>query len=484
MSLLTDEKLQEKKDIILCSRDGYKARLLNWNRTEDVDIIFENGEIRRHMNWTRLIVGKFSYKAIDYSELREGEENVNTQGRKMRIKKYHSYKDMEVEFIEDGVIREHIDYRNFQNGLVIHPEDTIEGKINRYIGRERKSRDGYTAKVIQYKNSNDFTIEFEDGTTKHFSSWKNFNKGNFTYERKNNYQISDGEIENRKKITIKNKEGYSMRLFAWRSYLDVDVIFDDGSIVYNKSYDILQSGAIRHPVYGCLPLKKLEQLESFDTIKKVLRYKNKNDMDVEMYDGTIHEHTTLALCFGRLSKKYSAINLPDEEVDRRLSLIIEKNGRKVHIKEYRDNTDIDLEFDDGVVLKNKTYHQFINKDFKHPDDVTEDSMVSKVMANYKRGARDRGLTFGLSRDEVARIIHEPCYLCGRKDVNKWNISGSDMIYRYNGIDRVDNSKGYFPDNVKPCCFDCNHAKSKGSLSDFLEWVSLISKNMQEGKIAI
>jgi arginine decarboxylase-like protein len=37
-----------------------------------------------------------------------------------------------------------------------------------------------------------------------------------------------------------------------------------------------------------------------------------------------------------------------------------------------------------------------------------------------------------------------------------------------GIDRWDNSRGYFADNVVPCCKDCNRAKSTRTPRDFVE----------------
>lgn len=487
---LSEKWLEERKQIILCSKDDYKAKVLNWNSTNNVDIVFEDGTIKKGLKWCRLKDGNFrrdDYPQIDYASQREGEIVVNKQGREVKIIKYINARNVEIEFTSDGYKRKNIQYKNFKDGSVIHPDDL---KNNRYrkqknvLGQKRISLDGYVAEVIEYNKSQDFTIMFEDGTRKHLSCWKNFDKGNFVYSRKENFKLSDGEIENRKKIVFINKEGYEMRLHKWRGYEDIDVIFEDGSIEYGRKYEILLKGAIRHPKYGCLPKAKLEKLESLETIKKVISYKNKQDIDVEMADGTIYEHTTLALCFGSLSKKYPFSKLSNDEIEHRLSIIMEHRGRKVHIKEFRSSDDLDLEFEDGIVLKNKTYTQFIKKNFEHPDDITEDSMISKILANYKRGAKDRNLDFNLSRDEVANIIHKPCYLCGRKNINEWKINGSDRIYRYNGIDRVDNNKGYFIGNVKPCCFDCNHAKSKNSLNDFLEWVNLISNNYKKGEIVI
>jgi hypothetical protein len=49
-------------------------------------------------------------------------------------------------------------------------------------------------------------------------------------------------------------------------------------------------------------------------------------------------------------------------------------------------------------------------------------------------------------------------------------------YAYNGIDRVDNFKGYEIDNCVPCCYICNYAKRDMSKDQFLAWVKRIYMN--------
>ena len=43
-------------------------------------------------------------------------------------------------------------------------------------------------------------------------------------------------------------------------------------------------------------------------------------------------------------------------------------------------------------------------------------------------------------------------------------------YVYNGIDRIDNNKGYTIDNIVPCCAKCNYAKGKLTLQEFKELI--------------
>ncbi len=69
--------------------------------------------------------------------------------------------------------------------------------------------------------------------------------------------------------------------------------------------------------------------------------------------------------------------------------------------------------------------------------------VFKVSENR---AKRLGHTWSLSPDEYASLRDESCTYCGSiPEANKYGV----------GLDRLDNSKGYEPDNVVPCCGPCN-----------------------------
>jgi len=43
-------------------------------------------------------------------------------------------------------------------------------------------------------------------------------------------------------------------------------------------------------------------------------------------------------------------------------------------------------------------------------------------------------------------------------------------YKYNGIDRKINSRGYTPDNSLPCCRTCNFMKKDMDYQTFVDWI--------------
>jgi hypothetical protein len=50
---------------------------------------------------------------------------------------------------------------------------------------------------------------------------------------------------------------------------------------------------------------------------------------------------------------------------------------------------------------------------------------------------------------------------------------TDFILKYNGIDRIDSSKGYEFNNVVSCCKNCNSAKMELSIEDFKNQIKKI-----------
>lgn len=77
---------------------------------------------------------------------------------------------------------------------------------------------------------------------------------------------------------------------------------------------------------------------------------------------------------------------------------------------------------------------------------------------YKRSAKRRGIDFGLTFDQFDDMIDSACHWCGDSS---------------QGIDRIGNSLGYFPENCASCCEFCNKAKMDNDKSLFLERVEKI-----------
>jgi len=94
--------------------------------------------------------------------------------------------------------------------------------------------------------------------------------------------------------------------------------------------------------------------------------------------------------------------------------------------------------------------------------------IRLAISNYKRRAKRKGQEYNLTEEQFIELTQKDCHYCGAKPNNKNIKKGCNGDYIYNGLDRVDNDKGYTMDNVVPCCRNCNRAKYKMTLQEFQE----------------
>lgn len=100
-----------------------------------------------------------------------------------------------------------------------------------------------------------------------------------------------------------------------------------------------------------------------------------------------------------------------------------------------------------------------------------ESAVHTLYKSNKRNAKTRGYEFKLTKKQYGDLIQQPCHYCGAaaSEGNRHLVARREYFY-WNGLDRVDNDKGYVIDNVVPCCPTCNVAKHNHSLEEFREWI--------------
>jgi hypothetical protein len=77
----------------------------------------------------------------------------------------------------------------------------------------------------------------------------------------------------------------------------------------------------------------------------------------------------------------------------------------------------------------------------------------------------------LTLRECAEIWEANCWYCGEPPRSKRVKKG--WTYLYNGIDRIDNNKGYVPGNSISCCKYCNRAKNDRSSRLFFMWIEKV-----------
>ncbi len=106
---------------------------------------------------------------------------------------------------------------------------------------------------------------------------------------------------------------------------------------------------------------------------------------------------------------------------------------------------------------------------------------NQILLRYKAAAKRRGLQYGIDDVLFDSLMSGNCRYCGIPPSMKKFSKGGDRSFTYNGIDRINNTIGYIPENVVSCCKICNRAKSSMSYDDFILWVMRVAHNLKGKK---
>ena len=110
-----------------------------------------------------------------------------------------------------------------------------------------------------------------------------------------------------------------------------------------------------------------------------------------------------------------------------------------------------------------------------------ESLKNRLYDSYKRNAKNRNNIFNLTKEEVFELFKQNCYYCGVIPSKKIIKKGFYGYFIYNGIDRLDNNKGYTKENSVSCCSFCNYTKNKTDFKEFIVWIRKVynhTKNME------
>lgn len=125
---------------------------------------------------------------------------------------------------------------------------------------------------------------------------------------------------------------------------------------------------------------------------------------------------------------------------------------------------------------------------------------------YKNRDKRAGAEFNISFEEFLIITQQNCFYCGTLPYNTYNIiierikaaakrNNTDPKlaeyhqkelqegnFTYNGMDRIDSSKGHINGNIVPCCWTCNRMKGKMSHQEFIAHIARIHIHQQSSTI--
>ena len=106
-----------------------------------------------------------------------------------------------------------------------------------------------------------------------------------------------------------------------------------------------------------------------------------------------------------------------------------------------------------------------------------ESCFNQIYGYYKRNAKVKDRVFKLSKKEFRELTQQNCVYCGMAPSTVMKRKRHNGTFTYNGVDRIDSSKGYVKDNCVPCCKICNRMKLVLSYKDFIDKIKQIYEHL-------
>lgn len=447
---------------------GEMMKIIAYRKSNDIDIKFEDGTVVMHKSYDAFKEGsisKFTDRAKIKGEKRIGEQRKMNCGMIGTIIEYNNCEDITVRF-EDNAIAEHKDYEAFIKGQIPHP---IIGShrnvsINEHIilwylkelGFKRLSHD-YLRKLgfgqleldcynpilkiaIEYdgvrwhknkdnvkrderknsicKQNNIHLIRIREPGLEPMENCENIildTANIFSQSLENSLKILVNRMsylseteENNKNISIidinfaRDKEkimdsfstnhysdrvgeksisskGEAMEIIVYRHVFDIDIRFEDGTVLKHRRYDHFKSGQIakesgidKDKKGKRLGERKLMNCGKYATI---ITYRNCDDIDVQFDDGIVVYNRKYSAFFRGTIKhpnsktiKHSNIKATTCKRDVRIGETnLATNGQKMTIIEYKNNKDITIQFEDGYIVEHILYKNFQSGKIKNPN---------------------------------------------------------------------------------------------------------------------
>lgn len=196
--------------------------------------------------------------------------------------------------------------------------------------------------------------------------------------------------------------GMLMKILAYRSVKDIDVQFEDGVIVCNKRYSAFDKGNIGHPKVKLSKVSDedikrylgMEKVMSCGMKAKIIAYRNTLDIDIQFEDGMVARNKTY---YNFLSGK---IGHPLGNTVKRVGDVkVANNGLRMRVISHETDKNTDVQFEDGIIVTNKSYHSFTKGQIAHP-------MISKWgtsksfygFTDIKKSFEYNGMVYYLCKD--------------------------------------------------------------------------------------
>ena len=187
----------------------------------------------------------------------------------------------------------HKDYGKFKKGNIAHPNTTAEDRL----GETRMMNCGMEATIIRYNTNKDIDVRFEDEIVVEHKGYSAFKRGEIA-----NPNIK-ASAENRLGETRMMNCGMKAAIIRYGRCDNIDVRFEDGTVVVHKAYDSFKKGNIANPNIKAFAENRLGETRMMNCGMKatIIRYGKYKDIDVRFEDGAVAKNKA----YGKFKKRYN-----------------------------------------------------------------------------------------------------------------------------------------------------------------------------------
>ncbi len=292
---------------------------------------------------------------------------------------YHN--DIVIQF-EDGT-KVHTTRRSFRSCSVKNPNKTktkekpTKEKIT-LTGVSKVMKSGELAVCTEDLGSNNITIRFEDGTEVH-TTRRSFNS--CTVRNPNRTKIKKKPAKEKMPLIGVSKVMKSGELavciedWGWNN---ITVRFDDGTVITHVVRSRFKNGLVSNPNAIKSVIGKTKTMKC-GLACEIIDANSKTDICVKFETGEIVEHTTLTKFeSGQILTSALSHNYKYRTVGERKLM---NCGEYATLIADRGTHDIDIEFDDGVIVKHRDRSSFDQGTIQHPKKKTNYTGKVNVMKN-------------------------------------------------------------------------------------------------------
>lgn len=318
-------------------------------------------------------------------------------GMNATIIAYEKNNDITIQF-EDGYISKHKTLYAFKKGQVKNPQvkhvyNSVKQNRLKWVGCSSLMNNGQIATIVKYQGVQNIDVKFEDGYIAKHRTLCSFKHGEIR-----NPNVQDRYIQERLDMENTMSNGMVAKIIQYRTYNDIDIMFEDGAIVKSASFNCFKNGTIAHPdprkSYTAYVKKKwLGQTKRMKNGLQctITEYFNANNITVQFENGKFRKQVRISnFCNGEIStEEYS----PDARVEK---FSKSREGFQAKVIEYSGCTDFWIEFEDGKRSHRTRYPDFLKGNFSYPG-------FCHGHGSF-RGYAFRGVNFELSGEKYYNVV--------------------------------------------------------------------------------